>query len=90
MCARCASAGEISVLMITHKFREVTAFADDVSVLRRGKQVGSGQVADLSHADMAAMMIGAEASRAPAARNGTPGGAGAGAGGAEGAATGRG
>jgi simple sugar transport system ATP-binding protein len=66
-------AGEISVLMITHKFREVTAFADEVSVLRRGKHVGSGRVADLSHADMAAMMIGAEASRAPAARNGAPG-----------------
>jgi simple sugar transport system ATP-binding protein len=64
---------EISVLMITHKFREVTAFADEVSVLRRGKHVGSGHVADLTHADMAAMMIGAEASRAPAARTGTPG-----------------
>jgi general nucleoside transport system ATP-binding protein len=58
--------GEISVLMITHKFREVTAFADEVSVLRRGRHVGSGRVADLSHADMAAMMIGAEASRTPA------------------------
>ncbi len=36
-------AGEISVLMITHKFREVTAFADEVSVLRRGRLVGSRQ-----------------------------------------------
>ncbi|MCU0855375.1 MAG: ABC transporter ATP-binding protein [Rhodobacteraceae bacterium] len=66
-------AGEISVLMITHKFREVTAFADEVSVLRRGRLVGSGRVADLTHADMAAMMIGAEATRAPAAREGSPG-----------------
>jgi simple sugar transport system ATP-binding protein len=66
-------AGEISVLMITHKFREVTAFADDVSVLRRGRHVGSGRVADLGHAEMAAMMIGAEAARAPSARTGTPG-----------------
>lgn len=48
----------ISVLMITHKFREVTAYADEVSVLRRGKLVGSGKVSDLSHADMAAMMMG--------------------------------
>merc|ERR1739841_481865 len=38
-------AGNLSVLMITHKFREVTAFADEVSVLRRGKHVGSGRVA---------------------------------------------
>jgi general nucleoside transport system ATP-binding protein len=65
--------GSISVLMITHKFREVTAFADSVSVLRRGRHVGSGRVADLTHADMAAMMIGAEATRTPAARSGVPG-----------------
>jgi simple sugar transport system ATP-binding protein len=70
--ALCAKA-EISVLMITHKFREVTAFADEVTVLRRGRHAGSGHVRDLSHADMAAMMIGAEASRTPAARTGTPG-----------------
>jgi simple sugar transport system ATP-binding protein len=69
LCAK----GEISVLMITHKFREVTAFADEVSVLRRGRHVGSGHVRDLSHADMAAMMIGSDATRTPAARTGTPG-----------------
>ncbi len=67
------AAGQISVLMITHKFREVTAFADEVSVLRRGRHVGSGLVGDLTHADMAAMMIGSEAARQPAARTGTPG-----------------
>jgi general nucleoside transport system ATP-binding protein len=39
-------AGEVTVLMITHKFREVTAFADDLTVLRRGKRVGGGRVAD--------------------------------------------
>ncbi|MCV6598242.1 MAG: ABC transporter ATP-binding protein [Mangrovicoccus sp.] len=53
-------AGEISVLMITHKFREVSQFADDVSVLRKGKLTGSGPAADLSHADMAQMMMGAQ------------------------------
>lgn len=67
------SAGEISVLMITHKFREVTAFADEVSVLRRGRLVGQGKVADLSHADMAAMMIGTAAARSPLPRAGDPG-----------------
>jgi ABC-type uncharacterized transport system ATPase subunit len=50
--------GGLTVLMITHKFREVTAFADDVSVLRRGKHVGGGKVADLDPADMATLMVG--------------------------------
>ncbi len=66
-------AGEISVLMITHKFREVTAFADAVSVLRRGRLVGQGRVADLSHSDMAAMMIGTAAARTPLPREGQAG-----------------
>ena len=51
-------AGELTVLMITHKFREVMAFADDLTVLRRGKRVGGGKVADLTPADMASMMMG--------------------------------
>ncbi len=67
------TAGEITVLMITHKFREVTAFADAVSVLRRGKLAGGGAVADLSHADMARMMMGEAELAAPAARGGTIG-----------------
>ena len=66
-------AGKISVLMITHKFREVTAYADEVSVLRRGRLVGQGKVADLSHADMAAMMMGDATLAQPAERSGTPG-----------------
>ena len=51
-------AGDLTVLMISHKFHEVTAFADDVSVLRKGKLTGTGRVADLDHKTMAAMMIG--------------------------------
>lgn len=66
-------AGKISVLMITHKFREVTAYADEVSVLRRGKLVGGGKVADLSHTDMAALMIGDTQLAQPAPRSGTRG-----------------
>jgi simple sugar transport system ATP-binding protein len=48
----------VTVLMITHKFREVMAFADAVSVLRRGRLAGEGRVADLSSARMAEMMVG--------------------------------
>jgi ABC-type uncharacterized transport system ATPase subunit len=51
-------AGEITVLMITHKFREVTAFADNVSILRRGKYVGGGKVAFMSIKDMSHAMMG--------------------------------
>ncbi|MCB2101901.1 MAG: ATP-binding cassette domain-containing protein, partial [Rhodobacterales bacterium] len=50
----------LTVLMITHKFREVMAFADEVSVLRRGRYVGGGRTADLTPDDMARMMVGAE------------------------------
>jgi general nucleoside transport system ATP-binding protein len=49
---------EITIIMITHKFREVRAFADEVTVLRRGKKVGGGKVSGLSTEDMAGMMIG--------------------------------
>ncbi|MFS8146483.1 ABC transporter ATP-binding protein [Rhizobium sp. BR 249] len=50
--------GELTVLMISHKFHEVTKFADAVSILRRGKLVGTGKVGEVSTAEMAAMMIG--------------------------------
>jgi general nucleoside transport system ATP-binding protein len=53
-----AHAERITVLIITHKFREVMAFADDVSVLRRGLMVGGGPVANLTPDDMARMMVG--------------------------------
>ena len=33
--------GELTILMITHKFREVMAFADEVTILRRGKLGGA-------------------------------------------------
>jgi len=52
--------GELTVLMITHKFREVMAFADEVTILRRGKVAGKGQVKELSADSMARTMIGAE------------------------------
>ena len=50
--------GTVTVVMITHKFREVMAFADAVSVLRRGRLAGEGRVADLSPAQLAEMMVG--------------------------------
>ena len=58
--ARHGRRGDLTVLMITHKFREVMAFADEVTILRRGKLAGDGQVSDLTPDAMARMMIGAE------------------------------
>lgn len=57
------TAGRLSVLMISHKFREVTAFVDEITVLRKGKFAGRGAVKDLSVSDMAEMMMGEK--RAP-------------------------
>jgi general nucleoside transport system ATP-binding protein len=65
--------GEITVLMITHKFREVMAFADRVTILRHGRVVGGGEIADLTPDDMARSMIGAEELAAQPPRTGRPG-----------------
>ncbi len=62
--------GVLTVLMITHKFREVMAFADEVTILRRGKLAGHGLVKDLSPDAMARTMIGAEALTVQPARTG--------------------
>jgi simple sugar transport system ATP-binding protein len=66
------TAGKLSILLITHKFREVTAFTDEVTVLRKGKWAGSGLVADLSVAEMSAMMLGESKERKEVAKEGDP------------------
>jgi len=50
--------GKISVLMISHKFREIMAFADEITVLRKGKFAGSGNVKEMTVSEMAEMMMG--------------------------------
>jgi ABC-type uncharacterized transport system ATPase subunit len=44
--------------MISHKFREVKAFCDSFTVLRRGRLTGSGDAQEASVAEMSRMMIG--------------------------------
>jgi general nucleoside transport system ATP-binding protein len=58
MLRRMVAAKELSVLIITHKFREVKGYCDEVTVLRKGKVTGRGNVKDLTTSDMATMMIG--------------------------------
>ena len=53
-----AHGGGCSIVLITHKFREVTEHADDVSVLRRGQLVGSYAVRDTNPALLAQAMVG--------------------------------
>jgi general nucleoside transport system ATP-binding protein len=66
-------AGELTILMITHKFREVMAFADEVTILRRGKLAGHGKVGALTADDMARAMIGAEQLTVQPVRSGEAG-----------------
>ena len=53
-----ARSGQCTVLIITHKFREVMAYADDVTVLRRGRAVHHCAVADTTPALLAQAMVG--------------------------------
>jgi len=61
-----AKRGECTVLMITHKFREVMAYADEVTVLRRGKRVHGALVAGTTPEQLAQAMIGDSAASASA------------------------
>jgi ABC-type uncharacterized transport system ATPase subunit len=53
-----AHRGECSVIIITHKFREVMAYADDVTVLRRGVGVHHVSVAQTNPERLAQAMMG--------------------------------
>jgi len=51
---------EMSVIIITHKFREVMNFADEVTVLRKGQYAGSARVSEVNPQILANMMVGSE------------------------------
>ena len=53
-----ARSGQCTVLIITHKFREVMAYADSVTVLRRGKAVHHCKVPETNPGLLAAAMMG--------------------------------
>jgi general nucleoside transport system ATP-binding protein len=53
-----AHAGHCSIILITHKFREVIEHADDVTVLRRGRLVTSQAVSSTTPAQLAQSMVG--------------------------------
>ncbi len=47
-----------SILFITHKLNEIMAVADRVSVLRKGKYIGTVDVATTNKQDLSTMMVG--------------------------------
>ncbi len=49
---------QLSVLIITHKFREVFGFCDEVTVLRRGARTGGTKVAKTTRDELAGWMMG--------------------------------
>jgi len=59
-------AGLLTALIITHKFREVFGYCDEVTVLRKGRPAGAARVADTRRDELAAWMMGAELAAVPA------------------------
>ena len=67
-----AHSGQLTIVIITHKLKEVAQFVDEVTVLRRGRAVGTGLVRDLGPADLTAMMIGEPHAPENPERHGAP------------------
>ena len=51
-----------SIILITHKLKEIKAVADRCTVIRRGKFIGTVDVKDTDQAKMAEMMVGRQVS----------------------------
>ncbi len=47
-----------TIILITHKLKEIKAVADRCTVLRRGKVIGTVNVSDVTENDLAEMMVG--------------------------------
>jgi general nucleoside transport system ATP-binding protein len=50
----------VSIIFITHKLKEVLAIADSITVMRRGRVIGSTVPAETSESGLAEMMVGRE------------------------------
>ncbi|MEM7534740.1 MAG: ABC transporter ATP-binding protein [Chloroflexota bacterium] len=48
----------LSILLITHKLHEIKAVSDRVTILRKGKHVGTVNTVDVSQLDLARLMVG--------------------------------
>src|SRR5499427_2209171 len=64
--------GDITTVIITHKLKEVAAFADEVTVLRKGRVVGGGHTRDLGPAELTALLFSDPDATENPHRRGTP------------------
>jgi len=62
-----------SILFITHKLAEIKAVADRCSVLRKGKYMGTVEVADTSVEEMSRLMVGRDVQLVSTKQESTPG-----------------
>ncbi len=62
-----------SIIIITHKLKEIKAVADRCTVLRRGKYIGTIDVANATEKDLAEMMVGREVTFSVAKEAAKPG-----------------
>ena len=62
-----------SIILITHKLKEIKAVADRCTVIRRGKYIGTVDVKETTEADMAKMMVGRQVSFKVEKKESTPG-----------------
>lgn len=50
----------ISIILITHKLREVIAISDNVTVLRKGKHIATAETSSINMEELATLMVGRE------------------------------
>ncbi|AGK53113.1 ABC transporter ATP-binding protein [Bacillus sp. 1NLA3E] len=62
-----------SIIIITHKLKEIKAVADRCTVIRRGKSIGTVNVAEASEESLAEMMVGRHVSFKVDKKESTPG-----------------
>ncbi len=62
-----------SILFITHKLAEIMAVADRCSVLRKGKYIGTVDVADTTQEELSSMMVGRSVSLEVEKKDSPPG-----------------
>ena len=61
-----------SILFITHKLNEIMSVADRCSVLRKGKYIGTVDIADCTKDDLSRMMVGRDVEFAVQKKEATP------------------
>ena len=63
----------VGIFYVTHRIEELFALADEISVLRDGRHVGTHSAGGVTRDDLIRMMVGRELAPQPAARRAEPG-----------------